>query len=152
MVWAGMGYHNGAVLLRIAFTSHRMNSRDYQQVLNGCLVPFFDRFGYDQHIFQQDNAPIHISRSTRRWLAARNIRVLPWPACSPDLNLIENLWGILVLKVYALNRQYQSVEELRNAIAQAWTEIDAEPIENLYRSMPTRIFQVINRNGGPTDY
>jgi len=33
------------------------------------------------------------SKSTKKWLTERNIEILPWPANSPDLYHIENLWN-----------------------------------------------------------
>ena len=100
----------------------------------------------------QDNAPIHVSRSTKAWLRRKNIPLLDWPANSPDLNPMENLWGILVRRIYAENKQYQSVGELKMAIVAAWQSVEQEVIDNLVLSMDNRIFQVINRNGGPIDY
>jgi hypothetical protein len=85
-------------------------------------------------------------------LTARNINILPWPAYSPDLNPIENLWGILVRRIYAENRQFQTREELQEAILEAWEEIDQRTIDNLVGSMPNRLFQLIQCNGGPIDY
>ena len=77
---------------------------------------------------------------------------MEWPACSPDLNVIENVWGILARRVYANNRQFQSIRELRNAITTFWGEIDMNLLKKLVDSVPNRLCQVINRNGGPTDY
>lgn len=111
------------------------------------------RFGHRiPFIYQQDNASIHKSRETAAWFASEGINVLPWPACSPDLNPMENLWGIIVRRLYTENRQFATVEELKNAILDAWFGIGFAMLENLAKSMNNRIFSVINRSGGVTDY
>ena len=58
----------------------------------------------------------------------------------------------MVRKVYADNRQFSNIDDLKTAISKAWDEIDQETIDNLILSMDNRIFQVINRNGDATDY
>ena len=50
----------------------------------------------------------------------QKIRLLDHPACSPNLNPIENLWGLIVSKVYEGGRQYSAMSELKNAILDAW--------------------------------
>ena len=54
----------------------------------------------------------------------------------------------MVRQVYADNRQYRNVEELKRAILDAWNSISTELLKKLSDSIQNRIFQVIQRNGG----
>ncbi|KAA3669846.1 uncharacterized protein DEA37_0002684 [Paragonimus westermani] len=150
MTWAAFSYSGQ---LELQFTSSKINSVEYCEILTRSLILFIRRHRHISYVFQQDNASIHTSNTTMAWLQSKNVNVLnSWPACSPDLNPIENLWGIMVRIVYAENHHYQTVAELKKAILDAWTKIDTGTIQNLVNSMPNRLFQVINRSGGITDY
>uniref|UniRef100_A0A8R1I7Q5 Tc1-like transposase DDE domain-containing protein n=1 Tax=Caenorhabditis japonica TaxID=281687 RepID=A0A8R1I7Q5_CAEJA len=80
------------------------------------------------------------------------MKVLDWPACSPDLNPIESVWDILARSVYKNGKQYNSISELKDAVKTEWSKIHPSYLENLSNSMPNRIFQVIQKNGGVTSY
>ena len=74
----------------------------------------------EEWIFQHDNAAIHNASITKKYLLEQKIRLLDHPACSPDLNPIENLWGLIVTKFYEGGWQYSAIFELKNAILDAW--------------------------------
>ena len=106
----------------------------------------------EEWIFQQDNAAIHNTSVTKKYLLEQKIRFLDHPACSPDLNPIENLWGLIVAKVYERGWQYLSISELKNTILDAWRKIPLIQLQKLVNSMSSRIFEVIKANSGSTKY
>ena len=42
------------------------------------------------------------------FLRDRGVKLLDWPALTPDLNPIENLWGIVARQVYDGGRQFET--------------------------------------------
>lgn len=149
MVWGAFTV-NGC--LELAFPSTRMNSTEYVEVLQMNLLPLFRRRRARKWVFQQDNAAVHRSRQTLQWLATQNIDVLTWPSCSPDLNPMENLWGIMVRSIYDKNKQFDTIRELKAAVIRAWEQVELSTLENLISSMPNRLFELIQNNGGYTHY
>lgn len=103
-------------------------------------------------ILQQDDATIHASRCTEAQLRELNINVMVWPSKSPDLNPIENLWGIIVRNVYANGKQYNNKEDLKAAILTAWDNIPLSQLQTLINSMNNRCFEVIRLAGNKTKY
>ncbi len=64
------------------------------------MLPSADQLFKDaDFIFQQDLAPAHTAKRTKSWLNDHGVGVLDWPENSPDLNLINNLWGIVKRKM-----------------------------------------------------
>lgn len=149
MVWAAFSRKGKTP---IATISTRMNSESYVELLDSVLIPFTEDIMDNNFIFQQDNAAIHVSKKSMAWFSDRNIQVMNWPARSPDLNPIENLWGILARRVYSGGRQFGTVRELQTCVRDEWRKIPSEMLENLIDSMPKRIYETILKNGKPTKY
>ncbi|GAB0099100.1 Tc1-like transposase, DDE domain [Sergentomyia squamirostris] len=149
MVWAAFSKHGRTP---VCFISTRMCSQKYTELLEEVLIEFGESLPDSDFIYQQDNAAIHTSRLTKAWLAEKEIELLPWPARSPDLNPIENLWGILANAVYANGRQYANVQELKAAITAEWRNISPDILQRLVNSMKNRLIEVIQNNGGHTHY
>lgn len=144
MVWGGIG-PNGykTKLLRI---NGKMNSEKYVDLLltNDIFLDIQRHFGQN-YIFQQDNAPPHKSKYTMGILNDITPELLDWPAKSPDLSPIEQLWNYLKRKLAGVN--FNSKDELFERLSKEWDDIPAEIIKNHYTSFQARCTVCINNNG-----
>ncbi|KAL0161084.1 hypothetical protein M9458_044809 [Cirrhinus mrigala] len=123
----------------------------YQDILEHFMLPSADQLFKDaDFIFQQDLAPAHTAKSTKSWLNDNGVGVLDWPANSPDLNPIENLWGIVKRKMR--NKRLKNAEELKATIKEIWASISPQQCHRLITSMPCRIEAVIKAKGAPTKH
>ena len=95
----------------------------------------------------QDGGPFHRSRVAKDWPFDNYISLLQWPAYSPDLNPIENLWGNLVSRVYGHQRQFEDVQSLSECIVEAWNGISTETLERLSQSMRKRCVELFLAKG-----
>ena len=100
-------------------------------------------------IFQQDGAPAHASKEAQNWCHDK----LPsfwdkdtWPGNSPDLNPIENLWGILKAQLNEAE-PCSSIEQLTALLKTAWSKIKPSTLRNLVASMPQRVSKCIALRG-----
>ena len=86
------------------------------------------------------------------WFEDNNIQVLSWPAQSPDLNPIENLWEHLKQQLHKYSDPPKGAHELWDQLVDEWNEIAPGVCQNLIESMPRCIQAVIKANGGHTKY
>ena len=75
-----------------------------------------------------------------------------WPANSPDLNPIENLWHILRDRIRKRKVQPRTKEALIEALQEEWVKLDMKIVNDLIDSMPRRLQAVIDAKGGATKY
>ena len=122
---------------KLCFLKSNLTTRVYQ---NDFMIPSAEDICMEisDFIFQQDLVPTHTARSTTTWFDAHAITVLDWPANSPDLNPIENLWGIVKRKVRGTRK-----EELIASIKETWASITPEQCHRLIASMPRHIKAVM---------
>lgn len=144
----------GAISMRfkssLAIVEGTMNSNRYIETLKTYLLRNKSKKTIQQMVFQQDGASCHTSKATSDFLSTIGLTVLPWPANSPDLNPIENIWAILKQNVE--NRGAMTKNELVKVVSEEWDALDMELINRTINSMKKRTSQVIVRQGLKCDY
>ena len=94
---------------------------------------------------------MHTARAVKTFLRDRGVVVMPWPLCSPGLNTIENLWGILTKRVYD-RAAFPSADALWAQIQVEWGGVGQQLLHHLYDSMPNRVQAVLGQQGHPVHY
>ncbi|KAK3562573.1 hypothetical protein QTP86_002048 [Hemibagrus guttatus] len=147
MIWGAM---SSAGVGPLCFLKTKVTAPVYQEILEHFMLPSADQLFEDaDFIFQQDLAPAHTAKSTKSWLNDHGVGVLDWPANSPDLNPIENLWGIVKRKMR--NKRPKNADELKATVKETWASIPPQQCHKLITSMPHRIEAVIKAKGAPTN-
>ncbi len=148
MVWGCISY-KGVGELRVI--DDTMDSIAYTRVLSECLHDSVSAAGLSgDFMFQQDNAPCHKSTYTKEFFRVNDINVIDWPAQSPDLNPIENVWAFIKQKLK--NYEIKSRSFLIEKVTEIWGSISPNYIKRLYDGMPKRLEMVIRNGGGHIPY
>lgn len=132
-----------------------LNGNKYRNILSEKLLLSANKMDIEEdYILLQDNDPKHTCRIVKEFLREKEINAfLDYPPCSPDLNPIENVWHNLKIEVG--KRKAKNLEELRNNVKEAWTQMDLTKkiyFCNLVDSMPERLEAVIKAKGFHTNY
>ncbi|GFW61111.1 transposable element Tcb1 transposase [Trichonephila clavipes] len=88
----------------------------------------------------------------RMFFVNHQIELLPWPARSPDLSPIENMWSMVVQRLTQIAPPGATPDQLWQRVEAAWSAVPQEHIQSLFESMPRPVAAVISNNDGYSGY
>ena len=149
LVWAGISMNGKTRLVVVEGNLNAVRYRD--EILEPVALPYLRNLGPNA-ILQDDNARPHRARIIDNFLQAHGVERMQWPAVSPDLNPIENLWDQLGRAVRKRVTSATTLAQLRQILIQEWNAISQDRVRRLVSSMRRRCQAVVGAYGGSTRY
>ncbi|GFW13352.1 next to BRCA1 gene 1 protein [Trichonephila clavipes] len=144
MVWAGIMI-NGRMRLHVVANGTMTGQRYIDEVLLPHVRLFRGAVG-DKFVFMDDNATCHRTLAVQDWLDSEGIQRLVWPARSPDLNPIENVWDALGRQVAGRNYPPTNKNTLIRALTEEWDKLPQQLLDNVVQSMASLAPKPMEKN------
>ena len=120
MVWAGFSAHHRTPLHHVQGSLNGQRYRD--EILRPHAMPMLPQTGQGA-VYQDDNARPYRAGLVDDFLARSEVVRKDWPACSPDLNPIENFWDHLERQVRENHTPPATLPALLGLLQQEWLAI-----------------------------
>lgn len=150
-VWASISQDT---IIGPYFFEENVNGIDYVEMLETYFLPKIQERGLEQSIFfQHDGASAHYHVDSRAWLDNHfpNRWIgrgsdFDWPARSPDLTPMDFFfWGHI--KSLAYRSVPKNVDELKDNIRNAFSEITSDMLKNTFRHLKKCINLCLDEGG-----
>ena len=150
-VWGMFSARGRSKLVQLTGT---LNQEKYKMILEKYVLPFMKtcHSGDGNFIYQHDGCSAHRAKSVSAYLTENGVDVLPWPAQSPDLNPIENVWSIMKRRLRALHTYPSNRDALFAQLCKIWDELPDSYFNALVASMTSRCATVRNSQGRSSKY
>ena len=132
-----------------------LGSALYCQIPEKDLLGTLDYYAISKnHVYLlHDNDSKHRSKMTQEWLKSNEVKVIDWPAYSPDLNPIENMWHFVKCELVKYDEPPKGMLELWERVQHIWNnKINKDMCLRYINSIPERTQAVIKAKGGEAKY
>ena len=150
-VWGSITYSGVGSLYRI---TDILTAAKYKQILIHHAVPTGRTLIGNNFVLQQDNDPKHTASVVKQYLENKrrdgSLTVLDWPAQSPDMNIIEQVWTYM--EQQKVKRAPANLQQLWEVLQDIWRNIPVDFIQKLYDSVPSRVSELYKAKGLHTKY
>lgn len=128
-------------------TKETFKSVHFIRVMKGLKKEVGGWYRKGQHYtFILDKAKQHTSKASKLAMELEHVHIKEsFPPQSWDINIIENVWGVLDTKL--LGTRASSVDGWRIAIKKAWNNIQQSTIDKLVAQVKPRMAQIVEREG-----
>jgi len=154
---AGSTSHTGGFATQKGTKARNITKDEYRVVIRNTFLPEGKRLlaptRRSRWVLQQDGDPCHavaadeLSKSQQGRFRACEL-LEGWPARSPDLNPVENLWAYVQRVVDA--QGCSTIQEYERAIERELATLTPEACARYINSVPRRLQEVIERGGRRT--
>ena len=150
-VWGGFSMRGRTPLVG---TIGKFDRYTYRAIIDKYVLPFaFNQHdGLSTFVLQEDNCGPHRAKSIATYLANEEVTRMKWPAQSPDLNPIENVWGLMKSTLRKRSVYPKSPMHLFHILRDIWNSLPDSYFNNLVASMPKRMRSVREQRGRSTKY
>jgi hypothetical protein len=102
-----------------------------------------------RHPFILDHARQHSSKASTAAMHDLQLQLVEgFPAQCWDINIIENVWGVLDSKLTAMGGRVPTTPDgWRRRVQRAWGLIDQASIDKLVSAVPDRMAQIVQQQG-----
>ncbi|KAA6361789.1 MAG: hypothetical protein EZS28_042684, partial [Streblomastix strix] len=116
-----------------------INGDVYWDIVTGDALAAMHQAHGEDFTYQQDNATPHVRKDVLKGFQDLNLNVMSWPACSPDLSPIENVWSLLATRVYKEIPTFDNENQLWRKIAKEIRALKTKDIVPYVQSIGSRL-------------
>ena len=119
----------------------KINATVYIEILKKTRHIFLGTAINQPAVFMQDNTPCYTAKSFKTFLSEEDVTLMEWPAQSPDMNPIENVWKLVNERDKEKNPR--NIEELWTNLKGEWEKVSVDEYKTLIRPCSKRGQDVI---------